>query len=110
MRCLHKPLRIVQGDTFDLEVNVCNHFEEEVVIDSVHFDCTSLNIHKDLIPANDEESIWFMSLTSEETSILRVGSFTYDITAVLENGAETSTLVHNAMIEVQFKVNKCVNK
>lgn len=105
MHCKHKVVQIMQGDTFDLEVNIRNVIAQGVTINTVHFDCQSLGLHKDLIECDDGEH-WFFSLTAEETSQLRIGHFTFDITADVEDGEETETIFHDEVLEVIFKPNK----
>lgn len=111
MHCKHHPVTIMQGDTFDLEVNIRNVIAQDVVVNAVHFDCQSLGLHIDMIEeANDDENCtddyWYLSLNAEQTSELRIGHFTFDITADVENGEEIETIFHNEVLEVIFKPNK----
>lgn len=101
--CRDGKLAVVQGDTLDVTVFIEN--PEQFIIEKVEFVCKSLGLREELFPVNEEDSLWGFTIEAENTKNLRVGNFSFDVTATTDGG-EVYTVIHNWNIEVRHKVNK----
>lgn len=66
-----EELKVIQGDTLSCVLTI--EKPEELEISRVVFNCPSLKIQKDLIPSNDCEDLWGLTMSAEETVDLWIG-------------------------------------
>ncbi len=95
-------LRIIQGDSFEGQVEVTGVDAAEVA--ELKFVCADLgltyDLHTTLVPF-----VWSLEIPSEDTENLRIGVFGYNIVAILQGG-RVITAMYNAKVEIAYKVNK----
>ena len=104
MNCNSNNLSIIQGDTLDVTLSIDN--PETLDIESVKFVCKSLDVEENFVPIVNEgaesDDSWMMIIDANVTQNFRVGNYSYDITAVLDNG-EVFTVVYHGNLEVLYK-------
>lgn len=101
-----KSLEIIQGDTFCANIVFKTDGQEidHSVIDNIYFTSKDLNIQKVLI-YDDIQDKWQLFLSSQETSIFKVGVFTFDLTIKwLDN--EIKTPVYQSSVRICKKNNE----
>lgn len=104
MRChCRNGLSVIQGDTLDVIVDIKN--PDEVEIEHVKFICKSLDIDEELQHIDEDDVNWGFTIDADETSKFRVGTFTFDVNAILSSG-EVFTVLHNKPFRVIYKYNK----
>jgi len=95
--CLNENvLSVIQGDTLDVTLTIEN--PEALEINRVIFTVPSLQIQKDLTPLNvDNDDLWGLVIPAKETAQLRVGRWSYSITAISDNSKVYTVLFKNVM-------------
>lgn len=95
-----EELKVIQGDTLSCVLTI--EKPEELEISRVVFNCPSLKIQKDLIPSNDCEGLWGLTMSAEETVDLWIGRWSFDMTATTSN-QQIYTVIHNGQFIVEQK-------
>ena len=104
MRChCRNGLSVIQGDTLEVTVDIQN--PEEITIQKVEFVCKSLGLQEEFTLIDEGDINWGFTIDAERTKNFRVGSFTFDVNAILDSG-EVFTVLHNKTIQVLYKYNK----
>lgn len=97
-----EEIKIIQGDSYYAEVNLCG-LPTDKVVEGIKFSSNYLGVCKELTGSG---SHWELELTGAETEGFRVGAGTFDLTVTLSGGA-TSTVLYNNSLEILPKTNKC---
>lgn len=100
----NKLIRIIQGDTYQLNVSITDNSEMVSNIASVYLSCKGLNITQEL-EYNSELNKYIFSLFPEETIRLTPGNYDYDLTILFEDDNVYTTL-YRAEFIVLPKVNE----
>lgn len=95
-----EELTVIQGDTLSCLLTI--EKPEELEISKVVFNCPSLGIERDLIPANECEDLWGLTMSASETENLWIGRWDFNITVTGAN-QQVYTVIHNGNFIVERK-------
>lgn len=92
---------IIQGDDKHTKVILAGSSSNHVT--SFYFTSEKLGINKH-ITSKEADGSWYITLSHTETAKMPEGTFTFDITAILDDG-RVKTTIYNGLICVKKKVN-----
>jgi len=98
-----KHIKVIQGDSYQLNVKVENITS---AIDHVVVSCSKLEIKKELT-FDSENNKYIFNLTPEETTNLKTGTFDYDLTIFFAD-ENVQTIAYRSDLVVLPKTNPAV--
>ena len=98
-----KQIKVIQGDSYQLNVSVANAAS---TIDHIVVSCKQLNIKKDLT-FDSTSNKYLFTLAATETKHLKTGTYDYDLT-IFFTDANVQTVAYRADLVVLPKTNPAV--
>lgn len=99
----NKVIKIIQGDTYQMNISITDNSEVVRNIASVYVSCKGLDLTQELEYSN-ELNKYIFALYPEETIRLTPGNYDYDVTILFEDD-NVYTTIYRAEFIVLPKVN-----